>query len=53
MRHRMRSRRFGRLPEHRKAMMKNLVTALFEHERITTTTAKAKELKPWIEKLIR
>ncbi len=52
MRHRMRSRRFGRMPAHRKAMMKNLVTALFQHERITTTLAKAKEMRPFVERLI-
>ena len=48
----MRSRRFGRMPNHRKAMMKNLVTALFQHERITTTLAKAKEMRPYVERLV-
>ena len=53
MRHRMRgSRRFGRRPDERASMMKNLVLSLVQHERITTTAAKAAELRPVVEKLI-
>lgn len=52
MRHRMRGRKLGRMPNHRKILMQNLVTSLFEHERITTTMAKAKEMRPLVEKMI-
>ena len=52
MRHRMRSRRFGRDPSHRVAMFANLAVSLVEHEQITTTLPKAKELRPLVEKLI-
>ena len=52
MRHRMRSRRFGREPAHRLAMFANLAVSLVEHEQITTTLPKAKELRPLVEKLI-
>ncbi len=52
MRHRMAGRKLGRTTEHRWAMFRNLVTSLFEHERIKTTDAKAKELQPIAEKLI-
>ncbi len=52
MRHRRLSRRLSRTTAHRKAMMRNLVTSLFEHERIETTLAKAKELRPVAEKMI-
>lgn len=52
MRHRMRSRRFGRDPSHRVAMFANLAVSLVEHEQITTTVPKAKELRPIVEKLI-
>lgn len=45
-------RKLGRATEHRKAMLKNLVTSLFEHGRIQTTEAKAKEVKNIAEKLI-
>ena len=48
----MRGRKFGRMPNHRKILMKNLVTSLVEHERITTTLAKAKEMRPFVEALI-
>ena len=44
MRHRKLGRKLNRTPSHRKAMLRNMVTSLFEHERITTTDAKAKEL---------
>lgn len=52
MRHRIAGRKLGRTTEHRWAMLRNLVTSLFEHERIKTTEAKAKELRPLAEKLI-
>lgn len=49
----MRGRKFGRMPNHRLALMRNLATSLMEHQRITTTLEKAKEVRPLIEKLIR
>ncbi len=52
MRHRKRSRRLSRDTAHRKAMLRNMVTSLFEHERIETTHAKAKELRRVAEKMI-
>lgn len=52
MRHRKAGRKLGRTSAHRKAMFRNMVTSLFEHERIVTTTEKAKELRPIAEKMI-
>ena len=52
MRHRLRGRRLGRTSAHRKALGRNLVTALFHHGRIVTTAPKAKEYRPMAEKLI-
>ena len=52
MRHRMSGRKLNRDSAHRKAMMQNLATALIKHEQIKTTLPKAKELKPYVEKLI-
>ena len=52
MRHRKFGRALGRSSAHRSAMFRNMVTSLFEHERIVTTTQKAKELRPVAEKLI-
>lgn len=52
MRHANAGRRLGRKTSHRIAMFRNMVTSLLEHERITTTDAKAKELRPIAEKLI-
>lgn len=52
MRHRKDHRRLGRKAEHRHALLRNLVTALFEHERIETTVAKAKETRRLAERLI-
>lgn len=52
MRHQKSGRKLNRTKEHRKALMRNLATALFEHKRIKTTEAKAKELRPYAEKLI-
>lgn len=52
MRHRVHNKRFGRSNGHRKALVRNLVTSLVEHERITTTLAKAKELRRHVERAI-
>jgi large subunit ribosomal protein L17 len=52
MRHRVGYRKLGRTTPHRIALLRNLATALFERERIQTTLAKAKELRPFAEKLI-
>jgi len=48
----MKGRKFGRMPNHRRAMMRNLCTNLIMHERITTTLQKAKEMRPFVERLI-
>ncbi len=52
MRHRKTGRKFGRSATHRKAMFRNMATSLLEHERITTTDTKAKELRKVVERLI-
>jgi len=52
MRHQIAGRKLGRTTSHRLAMLRNLVTSLFEHERVKTTDAKAKELRPLAEKMI-
>ena len=52
MRHRIAGRRLGRTTEHRLALMRNMSTSLFDKERIRTTLQKAKELRPFAEKLI-
>jgi large subunit ribosomal protein L17 len=52
MRHRKSGRKLGRNSSHREAMFRNMVTSLFEHERIVTTTEKAKEVGPIAEKMI-
>ena len=52
MKHRVVGRRLDRTTEHRTAMFRNLVTSLFRHERIKTTTPKAKELKRYADKVI-
>lgn len=52
MRHRKRGRGLSRTWSHRKALLANLTQALVHHEQITTTLAKAKELRPVVEKLI-
>ena len=52
MRHRVAGRRLGRDSEHRLAMRRNMVASLIEHETISTTMEKAKEIKPFAEKLI-
>jgi large subunit ribosomal protein L17 len=48
----VKGRRLGRDAAHRKALFRNLITDLIRHERITTTEAKAKAIKPEAEKLI-
>ena len=52
MRHRKAGKRLGRNSSHLQAMMRNMVTSLFEHERIVTTTPKAKELRKLADKMI-
>jgi large subunit ribosomal protein L17 len=52
VRHRNKGRQLSRTASHKKATMRNLATALFRHERIETTSAKAKELRPYAERLI-
>jgi large subunit ribosomal protein L17 len=52
VRHRRKGRKLGRDASHRKALYGNMCGALFEHGRIETTEAKAKELRPIAEKLI-
>ena len=52
MRHRVGHRKLQRTTAHRTAMFRNMAAALIKHEQITTTTAKAKELRPYVEKLI-
>ncbi|MGE5537180.1 MAG: 50S ribosomal protein L17 [Gemmatimonas sp.] len=52
MRHRLSGRKLNRTSAHRKAMFNNLVAALVQHEQITTTLPKAKDLKPLADKLI-
>ncbi len=52
MRHGVRLRKLGRTSSHRRALLRSLTTSLFRHERITTTLPKAKELRPFAERLI-
>ena len=52
MRHRNAGRKLQRTSSHRAALFRNMAAALIKHEQITTTTAKAKELRPYIEKLV-
>jgi large subunit ribosomal protein L17 len=52
MRHRVGYRKLGRTTPHRTALLRNLATSLFDKERIRTTLMKAKELRPYAEKLI-
>ena len=52
MRHRMGGRKLSRTSSHRTAMFRNMAAALVKHEQIKTTVAKAKELRPYVEKLV-
>ena len=52
MKHRIKQRKLNRTSSHRKAMLANMAASLVKHEQITTTVPKAKELKPYIEKII-
>ena len=52
MRHKLKHRKLNRTSSHRKAMFANMSSALIKHEQIRTTLAKAKELRPIVEKLI-
>jgi len=52
MRHRVAHRKLGRTTPHRMALLRNLTTALFQRERIRTTLIKAKEVRPYAERLI-
>ncbi|WP_225205887.1 50S ribosomal protein L17 [Novosphingobium huizhouense] len=52
MRHKLGQRKLGRTSSHRIALLRNLAAALIKHEQITTTLPKAKELRPYLEKLI-
>src|SRR5215204_5414914 len=52
MRHNVAHRKLGRVTEHRLALLRNQAIALLRHERIETTMPKAKELRPFVERLI-
>ena len=52
MRHRVAHRKLGRVTEHRIAMLRNQAHALLKHERIETTMPRAKELRPFVERII-
>ena len=52
MKHNIVHRKLNRTSSHRKALLMNLSNALLKHEQITTTLPKAKELKPYVEKII-
>ena len=52
MRHRLAHRKLGRDTQHRRALLRNQAEALLRHERIETTIPKAKELRPFVERLI-
>ena len=52
MRHNVAHRKLGRVTEHRLALLRNQAMALIRHERIETTMPKAKELRPFVERLI-
>ncbi len=52
MKHRIKQRKLNRSSTHRKAMLANMAAALVKHEQIVTTLPKAKELRPYVEKLI-
>ena len=52
MRHKIGGRKLQRTSSHRRALLRNMAAALIKHEQITTTLAKARELRPYAEKLI-
>jgi large subunit ribosomal protein L17 len=52
MRHRLAHRKLGRTTQHRQSLLRNLAVSLIRHERIRTTLAKAKELRPFAERLV-
>ena len=52
MRHGVGGRKLNRTASHRKALMANMASALIKHEQIITTLPKAKELRPYVEKLV-
>ena len=52
MRYRVGGRKLQRTSSHRAALFRNMAAALIKHEQITTTVAKAKELRPYVEKLV-
>lgn len=52
MRHKVGHRKLNRTSSHRMAMLRNMAASLIKHEQITTGVAKAKELRPYVEKLI-
>ncbi len=52
MRHKLGGRKLNRTSSHRIAMLRNMAASLIKHEQITTTLPKAKELRPYLEKLI-
>ncbi|WP_374531371.1 50S ribosomal protein L17 [Novosphingobium sp.] len=52
MRHKYGGRKLNRTSSHRTAMFRNMAAALIKHEQITTTLPKARELRPYVEKLI-
>src|SRR5512146_333771 len=52
MRHRVALRKLNRTKEHREALRRNMAQSLFEHGQIRTTLTKAKDLRPWVERVI-
>jgi len=52
MRHRVANRKLGRTPSHRRALLRNLAATLIQHGKLSTTLAKAKEVRPFVERLI-
>lgn len=52
MRHKVGGRKLQRTSSHRRALLRNMSASLIKHEQITTTLAKARELRPYVEKLI-
>jgi large subunit ribosomal protein L17 len=52
MRHKLSGRKLQRKSGHRTALLRNMAAALIKHEQVTTTLAKARELRPYVEKLV-